>query len=155
MFKTDDRRLRQLQSLACALDELFPIPGTRIRFGLDALLGLIPGAGDSAGMILSGIFLLAAARYGVPVRLTLRMALNIGIELVIGAVPLVGDFFDIAWKANIRNVRLLEDYLSISTGPPRSRWKTWLVSLLALLILLGVIGLIGYLTVMSIRWLIG
>jgi hypothetical protein len=99
---------RNLDLLSHILDDFLRIPGTQIRFGLDGIIGLIPGVGDILGALASWIIILAAWLRGVP-RITLaRMLANVAIETIIGAVPILGDAFDIAWKANRRNYALLE-----------------------------------------------
>ena len=96
-----------LERLAHWLDSVFEIPGIGVRFGLDAILGLLPGVGDTASALASVYILQAATKFGVP-RITLaRMTLNIGIDLLVGAIPIVGDLFDVYWKANQMNVELL------------------------------------------------
>lgn len=96
-----------LEKLAHWLDNVFEIPGIRLRFGIDALLGLLPGVGDTASALASIYILQAATKFGVP-RITLaRMTLNIVVDLLVGAVPIVGDLFDVYWKANRKNVELL------------------------------------------------
>lgn len=106
----DDVRLR-VERLAWLLDNAFPLPGLKFRIGLDALLGLVPGFGDAAGVVLSSYIVHEAWRLGVPKSVLVRMWLNIVVEGVVGAVPLLGDVFDAAWKANMRNVALLEGHL--------------------------------------------
>ena len=88
------------------------IPGTRYRVGLDGLVGLIPGVGDAAGALLSTYILYEAMRLGAPRRVLLRMAANIALESVVGALPVVGDLFDVAWQANTKNVALLQAALA-------------------------------------------
>src|SRR4051812_47613115 len=100
-----------VERLAHWLDTLFEIPGIRVRFGIDALLGLLPGVGDTASALASVYILRAASEFSVP-RMTLaRMTLNIVIDLVAGAVPILGDMFDVYWKANRKNVELLRRHL--------------------------------------------
>ena len=101
----------RLRRLAWLLDSSIPIPGTRWSIGVDALIGLFPVVGDLAGVLLSGYVLVEAARLGAGKAVLARMALNIAIEGVVGIVPLVGDLFDAGFKANQRNVRLLESWL--------------------------------------------
>src|SRR5437660_9380713 len=108
----DEARLKRVRLLSRLLDEQFRIPGTRYRLGLDGLLGLIPGVGDAAGALLSAYILYEAMRLGAPSTVLLRMVANIGIDTVGGAVPVVGDIFDIAWKANKKNAALLHAYLA-------------------------------------------
>jgi hypothetical protein len=96
-----------LDYIAALLDDMWRIPGTKIRFGLDALIGWVPGIGDAMAGIASCLIVFASWRRGVP-RITLtRMVANILLESTIGAIPVVGDIFHIAWKANRRNYRLL------------------------------------------------
>ena len=110
-----------LRRLAWLLDSSIPIPGTRLTVGVDALLGLVPVIGDLLGVLISSYIVNEAARRGAPRIVLLRMALNVGIEGVIGIVPFAGDVFDAAWKANQRNVRLLDAWLGRSR--PRSRGR--------------------------------
>jgi hypothetical protein len=108
----DATRLKHIRLLSRVLDEQFRLPGTTYRIGLDGLLGLIPGVGDAASALLSTYILYEAIRLGVPKTLLLRMIANIGIDTVGGAIPVVGDIFDIAWKANKKNAALLHAYLA-------------------------------------------
>lgn len=103
--------LRRLDLVATLMDNRFRIPGTRWHFGLDGLVGMIPGIGDAAGAIVSGWIILEARRLGVPTPLLLKMLANLGIDMAVGAVPVLGDLFDFAWKANRRNVDLLRQHL--------------------------------------------
>jgi hypothetical protein len=113
------KETRELEKLAHWLDTLIRIPGLRIRFGIDALLGLLPGVGDTASAMASVYILQAAAKHGIP-RITLvRMTLNIVIDLVVGAIPLVGDVFDLYWKANRKNVELLRRHFEAPPGTTR------------------------------------
>lgn len=100
------------RAIARLLDTAFRVPGTNIRFGLDGILGLIPGVGDVAGAALSGYVILTAARAGAPSTLLARMLANVGIDALVGAVPLLGDLFDVAFRANVRNATLLEGWLA-------------------------------------------
>lgn len=106
-----DARLKRLDRLASLLDDRFRIPGTRIRFGLDPLIGLIPGVGDAVALG-GSLWLIAEARAaGAPIGLILRMVWNSLIDAVLGAIPLIGDLFDLANKANRRNLELLRRHL--------------------------------------------
>jgi hypothetical protein len=108
----DEARLKRIRLLSGLLDEQFRIPGTTYRVGLDGLLGLIPGVGDAAGALLSVYILYEAMRLGAPSTVLLRMIANIGIDTVGGAIPVVGDIFDMAWKTNKKNAALLHAYLA-------------------------------------------
>lgn len=103
-----DPRAARVRLVAKLLDELITIPGTRVGLGLDSLIGLIPGIGDTAGLLLSAGIVLQAARLGVPVPVLARMVLNVAIDALVGAFPVAGDLFDVGWKANVRNVRLMQ-----------------------------------------------
>jgi hypothetical protein len=108
--------------LARVMDELIRVPGTRFRFGLDPVIGLIPGVGDTASALISALCLIYAARAGIP-RITLaRMSLNILINEVVGIVPGLGDAFSFWFKSNVRNRRLLHEHLNEPGKPRRSDW---------------------------------
>lgn len=98
------------------MDSAVAVPGTRWRVGLDAVVGLIPGVGDSAGLLLSAWVVLEAWRLGVSRGTLLRMAANVAVDAVVGTVPVLGDLFDAGFKANQRNVRLLERELEAAGG---------------------------------------
>lgn len=98
---------KSLDDLAFYLDGLFRVPGTGWRFGLDSLIGLVPNVGDTLTVIPSFYILVAGVRYGVPKITLLRMAFNIGVDYVVGAIPFVGDAFDFVWKANQQNMDLI------------------------------------------------
>ncbi|MEH1831504.1 MAG: DUF4112 domain-containing protein [Nostoc sp.] len=129
------KRLRQLSRL---LDNVITIPGTQIGFGLDPILGLIPIGGDFLGVIFSSYIILEAARLGVS-RATLgKMVLNVIIDGLVGAVPVLGDFFDFAWTANTYNLKLLEEYLKFPSQQKRAdRW--FIFAVLAGLLLISII----------------
>ncbi len=152
--ETEDARAtrERLRSLAWLLDSSIPIPGTRLTVGLDALIGLFPVIGDLIGVLLSSYILGEAARLGAPRVLLMRMALNIGIEGVVGIVPLAGDVFDAAWKANQRNVRLLDAWVERPEKAARSS------RLFAALLILGIaafLALLGALGLLLVRWIWG
>ena len=107
-----DRVERRLERLARALDSAFVVPGTGIRFGADALLGLVPGIGDAAALALSGYLIMEARRLGAPPDILRRMVGNVAIDAAVGAVPLLGDAFDVFFKANIRNMALLRSHIA-------------------------------------------
>lgn len=102
---------QRVARLAQWLDGLIAIPGTRLRFGIDSLIGLIPGVGDVAGMLLGGMILVEGLRAGAPNHVVVRMLSNTLLDGLVGAVPLLGDLFDFAFRSNARNARLLLDHL--------------------------------------------
>ena len=97
--------------LADLLDTTFTLPGTTIRFGFDAILGLIPGIGDTATTLIGMLILLDAKRLGVPKRVLLKMLGNLFLDWLVGLIPLIDIVFDVAYKANVRNLKLMEDAL--------------------------------------------
>jgi hypothetical protein len=103
--------LRRIRKLSTLLDTAFTIPGTSFKIGLDPLIGLLPGGGDLITTILSAYLLIEAHKLGVPSSLMLRMIANVIIDALIGAIPVLGDIFDFAWRSNTRNLKLLEDFL--------------------------------------------
>jgi hypothetical protein len=126
------RGTENIRRLAWLLDDLVRIPGTNMRVGLDAVLGLLPAGGDLAGGVLSAYTVVAAHRLGAGPAVIMRMGANIIIDTVVGAVPLLGDLFDAGWKANRRNIELLDDFLA-APGPVRRSSRVVLaVVLLAL-----------------------
>ena len=148
-LKSDVSGLRQLARL---LDAAVRIPGTNIRFGLDALLGLIPGAGDIAGGLLSAFIILQAANHGAPASVLARMVMNVAVDSIVGAVPVLGDLFDVGWKSNTRNMDLLDRYVTRPQATPAaSRWAV--VAAIAAVVLI-VIGMIAF-VVAIVRGLAG
>jgi hypothetical protein len=117
---TREQRLARIDALATLLDTAFVVPGTGIRFGLDALIGLIPGIGDVLTTCLSLYIVSEARALGAPRLLIARMIANVALDGVVGAVPIVGDAFDVAWRANRRNMALLRDHLDRAEGVRRS-----------------------------------
>lgn len=105
------RELERLRTLARLLDSAMQIPGTRIRFGLDALIGLVPGIGDAIGAVFSAYIIYQAARLGASRTTLVRMLANVGLDTIVGEIPLLGDLFDVGWKSNIRNLDLLEQHI--------------------------------------------
>lgn len=106
-----DIELARLQRVADLLDAAISIPGTPIQIGIDGLLGIIPGIGDSITLPVELWIVYRASKLGLPKRLLARMLVNVGIDYTFGLVPLLGDLFDIAWKANRRNVNIVRTHL--------------------------------------------
>ena len=104
-------RLARLRKLAWLIDASFGLPGTRFRFGLNSVIGLLPVGGDAVLGALSLYIIYEAAQLGVPRHKLLRMLANVGVEVFGGSIPIFGDLFDIALKANLRNLRIIEDHL--------------------------------------------
>lgn len=139
-----ERALRRLDSLGYVLDNSIPIPGTRRRFGLDAVIGLIPGVGDATGAVMSAYIVVQAARLGAPASSLVRMLLNVGIEALVGAIPFVGDLFDAWFKANARNVALLRGELDRPGSTRRSSTAVVVAVVIALVVILGGMGWLAF-----------
>lgn len=126
----------RLQSLSYWLDNAIPIPGTGYRIGLDPILGLLPGGGDTFTGLLSAYIVWESARLGLPRPLLLRMAWNIVLEVVLGSVPIAGDVFDATWKANAKNVHLLRQHFRTPQTSRRANLG------FAILLVIGLVGVI-------------
>lgn len=137
----EDDRLRHLDNLSEILDSAFAIPGTRFRIGLDGILGLLPGIGDATGAALSIYLIFEAARLGLPLSTLLRMVGNVAIETAVGAIPIVGDIFDIAWKANMRNIALVRAHSELAGLKERS--PSQILRLLLVPVILAMLALIA------------
>ena len=149
---TSASSLARVRTIGDLLDNALRIPGTNIRVGLDPLVGLIPGFGDLVGGLASAYIILEAARAGAPTSLLLRMLGNVGIDTALGALPIAGDVFDVAWKSNARNVRLLERHLE-APGETRSASIALALLVVVATVLLAVAGIA--LTFLLIRRLFG
>jgi len=137
----------QLNQLAGVLDDIFHIPGTKIRFGLDPIVGLVPGLGDIITGLLSFLIVFAAWQRGLPRVTLLRMITNIGIDTLIGAIPVVGDLFDTVWKSNRMNYNLLVRYRGGARGGLVTRdWLFLLVFVVAIAIVvaLPIVIVVGF-----------
>ncbi len=142
-----------LRRFAYYMDEAFVLPGTRIRVGLDALLGLIPGVGDIIGAALSTWIIAGALRHRVPPLVIARMVFNVAVDLIFGAVPLAGDVFDFLYEENMMNMRLLEKHRD-RRRPPRSPAQIALVlGAIAAFLMLLAIGITAALIALVV-WLI-
>ncbi len=109
-----------MRTLARLLDSAVGVPGTGVRFGLDPVLGLIPGAGDVAGAALSGYMVLVARELGASKAVILRMLANVAVDTAVGTIPVLGDLFDVAWKSNTRNLALLEGVVDAPASTKRA-----------------------------------
>ena len=139
-----------LDLLSHVLDDFIKIPGTSIRFGLDGIIGLVPGLGDIIGGLASTIIVVAAWVRGVPYITLVRMVVNIGIEVLLGTVPLLGDAFDIAWKANRRNYALIVRHLEQSR---RQTWRDWVFLMLIGMTLAAIFLAPIFLILWFLEWL--
>ncbi len=163
----DDPVAHVLGRVAWLMDRAFIVPGTKVRFGVDGLLGLLPLGGDVlTGLVQSGLVLIALGRYRVPPAVAARMMGNVLLDIGVGSIPLLGDVFDVAFKANTRNMAMLEPYIhpgraassqakpphapAISVAPVDLSWGC-LVAIALPLLGAVLLVLIGFITV--VRWL--
>ena len=143
MRESDVRTLAALRKWSVFLDSAFRVPGTKLTFGFDPILGLIPGLGDLTTPLFAALLLLHAVRLRIPRVVQLRMLINAAIDLAIGVIPFVGDFFDFGWKANVRNLALLERYARPGTKASRGDW----------VFVLGVIAVLAGVTVIPLLFM--
>ena len=151
MAPPNDRALVALRKWATLLDAAFRVPGTTFRFGLDAIIGLVPGAGDIGTAFFSVVILLHAVRLRIPKVVIGRMLLNSALDMLAGTVPLVGDLFDAGYKANLRNMALLERHAQPGVAPSRSDYLfVWaaigvllLIAIIPVVLLVAIMGLLS------------
>lgn len=146
--------IQRARAMARLLDSAARVPGTNIRFGLDAVLGLVPGLGDAAGAAFSGYLILLGSRTGLPKHVITRMVANVAVDTIVGAVPVLGDLFDVAWKSNSRNLALLEEF-SAPAAREKSAAASWGVVIAAITILALLLAGGIWLAVLAIRALAG
>lgn len=136
--------LSRLESVATLTDSRFRIPIIGVRFGIDAIIGLVPVVGDAIGAIISLSLFVEATRLGAPWRLRVRMLLNIGLDFLVGLIPFVGDIADVAFKANTRNIALLRQWINVQLSPPKPQStfgaKLFAAVCVAVIVLCGVLA---------------
>ena len=132
------------------MDSKFRIPGTRFRFGLDPILGLIPGVGDLASYGISGLIIFYLSRYGASRKVILMMIGNAALDAIIGSIPIIGQIFDFAYKANERNLRILSEHYEY--GKYQGRGTRYIVFFIILFMI--ILGITGWLTWKIISWII-
>jgi hypothetical protein len=137
------RSLDRLRRLARLFDQAFTLPGTRIRFGLDALFGLLPGAGDIAGGLVAVYALRVARNLGAPPVVQMHMLMNIALDALIGMIPLLGDVFDFVFEAQTRNLALLERWLESPERQSRRSRRGLLLVPLSILIVFATLTALG------------
>jgi len=141
--------LEHLTVLSHLLDRAFRVPGTRWRFGLDALIGLIPGLGDIVGSLVGVYSLWIARKLGAPGAVQARMVLNLALDGAVGLVPILGDLFDFAFKAHSRNQALLAEWLK---SPHQTRRSSWMVVVVGALVLLALLGGGVWILISTLQW---
>jgi len=141
------QRIEALRKLQRLLDEVFRVPGTNIRFGWDPIVGLIPWAGDALTAILSCAIIVQAHHMRVPKVVQLRMLFNVAIDLIVGAIPIVGDVADVFWKSNTRNFALLERHASAAARPTAGDW-------LFVVAIVGTVAALALVPLFVLYWLV-
>src|SRR5437588_7037788 len=136
--------------IALLMDEVLRLPGTRFRFGIDPLVGLIPGIGDTGSAIVSAVALIQAARYGVPKIILARMSVNILVNELIGIVPVVGDAFSFWFKSNTRNYELLKEHMGVRRKARTADWVFVIGVLLALVVIVAAGILVSLLVIQQL-----
>jgi hypothetical protein len=148
------RELEKLRAIARLFDQAFPIPGTKWRFGIDALFGLVPGMGDVVGALVAVYALRVARTLGAPGAVQMHMLGNIALDALIGAVPVIGDLFDFVFKAQTRNLALLDEWVgSPERTTRRSRRGLLLIPLAVLVVFAGLTMLGVWLMYLLFAWL--
>lgn len=147
--QTTPPNLRHLELLAKLLDGQFRIPGTNIRFGFDAILGLIPGVGDIVSLAISAFMVSSLAKNGASGMLLTRMVLNISVDALIGAIPIVGDIFDVGFRANQRNMKLMREHYSDGKHRGSGLWLRVLIALFLVAMFAGMV----WLMIQFFKWL--
>lgn len=143
--------LQRVRTVSRLLDNAIPIPGTRFRLGLDPILGLLPGAGDFLGAALSAYIVIEAARFGLPREMLVQMVTNLVLDAVGGSIPVIGDIFDATWKANSRNLALLEAH--VATPEPKKPADRRFVILIVIAMVLLLVG-IATVAALLLSWLV-
>lgn len=150
-----EQRLAGLRGIADLLDNAFVVPGTSYRIGLDPLLGLIPGLGDLVSPVFTIALLLHSRHLGVPKVVQARMLINVAIDALVGVVPVVGDLFDFAWKANDKNLQLLELHAREDRGGSAADYAFVTLMILGVVVLAAIpfVLLVWLMSVLGARWL--
>lgn len=147
MHDPHDRTLATLRRWSVILDSAFRVPGTQFTFGLDPILGLVPGLGDLTTPVFAVLLLVQSVRMRIPRVVQVRMLVNAGIDFLIGSIPIVGDLFDFGWKANVKNLTLLERYAHPGSRATRADW-------IFVLTIIGLLAAIVLIPLLFAAWLL-
>lgn len=147
MPDADPRTLAALRKWSVLLDSAFRVPGTQMTFGLDPILGLIPGLGDFTTPLFSALLLLHGVRLRIPKVIQLKMVMNAAIDLALGVIPFLGDLFDFGWKANVRNLALLERSARPGARAEAADWAFAIV-------VLALLAAVALVPVLLVAWLV-
>jgi hypothetical protein len=150
------RSIKRLRAIAQLFDQAFAIPGTKWRFGLDALFGLVPGVGDIAGALVAVYAMQVARQLNAPTAVRLHMLSNIALDALIGMVPIAGDLFDFAFKAQTRNLALLDAYLAAPHKTAQRSRRGMLIIAVATIIVFATLTALGvWMIYLLLHWLGG
>ncbi|MEL4897573.1 DUF4112 domain-containing protein [Crocosphaera sp. Alani8] len=144
------KKVTRLNRISHVLDKAIPIPGTKWTIGLDPILGLIPGGGDTIAGILSAYIIIESARMGLNRKVIGQMVANVLLDSLAGSVPVLGDVFDVTWKANVRNIELLEHHLNYT--PENKKVNRLFLIGLSIILMIIVLGF-TLLTLALVTWL--
>jgi hypothetical protein len=147
MHDSHDRTLATLRRWSVILDSAFRVPGTQFTFGLDPILGLVPGLGDLTTPVFAVLLLVQSVRMRIPRVVQVRMLVNAGIDFLIGSIPIIGDLFDFGWKANVKNLTLLERYARPGSRATRADW-------IFVLTIIGLLAAIVLIPLLFAAWLL-
>jgi hypothetical protein len=149
LTRDEQGELEIVKKIAKVMDELVTLPGSKVKIGLDPIIGLIPGVGDAASAAIGAYIIRAANRLGVPAIVQMRMLLNLLIDTLIGLVPVIGDYLDVLYKANAKNARLLERAVVNRETTGRSSWFVF-IGVFAAFFAIIIGGIVG--TVFLVKW---
>ncbi|HEY9853674.1 MAG TPA: DUF4112 domain-containing protein [Leptolyngbyaceae cyanobacterium] len=144
--------LQRLRNLSNLLDNAIPIPGTDYRIGIDPILGLIPGGGDTIAAVLSAYIVIEAARLGLPRESLIRMVFNLIVDTALGSLPFLGDIFDATWKANIKNLALIESHLAL---PQKSKKVDRVFLIFLIIALMLIVMTVTFISVVLFKLILG
>ena len=148
------RGLERLRMISLLFDQAFGVPGTRFRFGLDALFGLVPGLGDLAGAVVAVYAVQVARRLRAPSEIQLHMLSNIALDALVGSVPILGDIFDFVFKAQTRNLALLDDWMATPHQTARRSKRGLILIPIAILVVFATLTILGiWMLLILFHWL--
>lgn len=145
----DAQQFYWLERTVEILDDRFRIPGTRIRFGVDPLISLVPWLGDMVSFAISGLLVVVMVRHGASGMVTVKMIGNVLLDAAVGTIPVLGDLFDLSFRANRRNFRLLKEHYEEGKHRGSARWVVYLV----VLVFIALLGLLTVLFIFLLSWL--
>jgi hypothetical protein len=155
MINKENQALQHLAWVECIsklMDSQFSIPGTNYRFGLDFLMGLVPYAGDVLGFGMGGVLIMAMWKHGASIPMILKMLWNIGLDAIIGTIPIIGDLFDLTYKANNRNVAMLKAYYADGQPKPSAKRSLFILGIIFFILLLVIMITLWKVIAIGVVW---